>query len=115
MFGDGTIERDFLYIDDVCTAIQQAIDVHYDRIKDVIAVNIGSGQGTSINKILYTLSALLETKLKVRYLPSRSFDVKRNVLKYNLANDVLAWSPSVTLADGIRRTLDYMKAINLEK
>ena len=115
VFCDGTIERDFLYIDDVCKAIQRAIDVHYDRIKDIDAVNIGSGYGTSINEILYTISTLLDTKLKVRYMQSRSFDVKKNVLKYNLANDVLAWSPTIDLSDGIQKTLEYMKQSRLEK
>ena len=78
-------------------------------------MNIGSGYGTSINEILYTISTLLDTKLKVRYMQSRSFDVKKNVLKYNLANDVLAWSPTISLSDGIQKTLEYMKQSKLER
>ena len=115
VFGDGTIERDFIYIDDVCKAVEKAIDVGNDKIESISAVNIGSGKGSSINEILYSISTILSSKLKIRYLPSRSFDVKKNVLHVGLAGNVLSWKPATQLADGISKTLEYMKSQTLEK
>ena len=113
IYGDGSIQRDFIYIDDVCEAIARVFDTFYVKYKEdrnvPTEINIGSGVGTSLNEILYTISHLLSKDLKVRYINSRGFDVKKNVLDICLAKSVLNWTPNCCLEEGIKLLLEYFK------
>ena len=115
IFGDGSIQRDFIYIDDVCSAIDRVIDTYYRQYIILNSktlpteINIGSEIGTSLNEILYAISHTLNKELKVRYINSRKFDVQKNVLDITLAKKYLNWQPNVVLEDGIRMLLEYYK------
>lgn len=105
IFGDGTAERDFVHVDDVCSAIDRAIDTYipkFQESRDIPSeVNIGSGHGTTLNEILCTISKYINRELRIRYVDSRSFDVKKNVLDISLAKTTLAWSPTIKLDNGV--------------
>ena len=76
VWGDGSNVRDYIYIDDLCKAVVQLIekDVHNTTI------NIGSGEGVSINDIIRVLKEVVDEKVKVDYLPARSVDVSHMIL-----------------------------------
>ena len=105
IFGDGTAERDFVHVDDVCSAIDRAIDTYLPKFQEIHSipteVNIGSGNGTTLNEVIYTISKCINRELRIRYADSRSFDVKKNVLDISLAKKALAWSPTIKLDKGI--------------
>jgi len=52
----------------------------------------------------------MEEPLELVYEPSRPYDVPVNILDNSLAKQVLGWEPKVNLRNGIRQTLDYMRA-----
>lgn len=62
VYGDGTQERDFVYIDDVVDQI-----LHYVKIKSTGIVDIGAGKPTSFNIIIDTINEILGTNLKPIY------------------------------------------------
>ena len=76
VWGDGSNVRDYIYIDDLCKAVVQLIekDVHNTTI------NIGSGEGISINDIIRVLKEVVDEEVKVDYLPARSVDVSHMIL-----------------------------------
>jgi UDP-glucose 4-epimerase len=45
----------------------------------------------------------------VEYTPGRGFDVPVNVLDIRLAREKLGWSPQMPLAEGLRRTYEWMR------
>lgn len=67
--------------------------------------NIGSGQGKSLNEIISILEILLGQPLKKNYINSRPYDVPVNILNTSRASRELGWSPSVSLNDGLKRTI----------
>lgn len=107
IWGDGTVERDFIHIDDVISGIMAA-----GRAKaSGLEVNIGSGEGASLNRLIAEISEALGRKIDVTFKPSRQFDVPRNFLDISRAEAELGWRPSVGLRDGIGRLLrDMSKA-----
>jgi len=113
IFGDGTIERDYISITDVCSAVGNVFDVYYaDFLRGKALppeINIGSGVGTSLNEILYIISNTLDKELTVRYITGRKIDVKKNVLDIAKAEQFLKWSPKVSIYDGIPYMLKYFK------
>lgn len=76
VWGDGSNVRDYIYIDDLCEAVTQLLE------KEVCntTINIGSGQGASINDIINVLKEVVSEEVKVDYQPARSVDVSHMIL-----------------------------------
>ena len=76
VWGNGSNIRDYIYIDDLAEAVVQLLE------KDVYntTVNIGSGEGASINDIIHILRDVVEEEVKVDYKPARSVDVSHMIL-----------------------------------
>lgn len=104
IWGDGSVVRDFIYIDDLVRALVASI--RYQGEPHII--NIGSGQGCSLNDLLGELSTTTGRRHSVSYLPSRSFDVPLNVLDISVARDSLAWAPTIGLREGLQRTWKWL-------
>ena len=101
IWGDGSIVRDYLHVDDVASALSAALT--YEGRHQVM--NIGAGRGLSLNGLLDAIEALLGRKVDRRYMPGRGFDVPVSVLDISLAQAELDWTPRISLADGLRLTL----------
>jgi UDP-glucose 4-epimerase len=104
IWGDGSVTRDYIYIDDVAEAFARA--VQYSGPKSVF--NIGSGVGTRLNELIEIIEEILGKSVARRYLPARPFDVPVSVLSNALAREELNWAPQVQLRDGIARTAMWM-------
>ena len=104
IFGDGTGERDFVSVFDVVEANILAIDRG-----DGMAMNIGSGEKTSINCIFELLKGIIEYRWDPVHSAARLGDVYQISLESALARQELGWTPQVSLEDGIRLTADYFR------
>ncbi|MEA3545317.1 MAG: NAD-dependent epimerase/dehydratase family protein, partial [Thermodesulfobacteriota bacterium] len=96
LWGDGSVVRDYLYIDDLCGALLAALN--YRGGKRIF--NIGSGQGHSLNALIDIICQALEVKIEPVYLPGRACDVPRNILNIQRAKQELGWQAETSLADG---------------
>lgn len=105
IWGDGSVVRDYLFIDDVVEAIMRAITYSGPHT----LFNIGSGKGTSLNE-LYAEIGRHFPPFEVHHKPTRSFDVQRNVLDITHAQKYLGWRPEITLEQGIARYISWRKA-----
>lgn len=103
--GNGEQERDFVYVGDVVRANVAALD-HADND----AVNIGSGAGTTVNEIYQLLRDATGYELPANYGPAKPGETFRIYLDIRHAADALGWMPRVTLADGLRRTVESLRA-----
>jgi UDP-glucose 4-epimerase len=105
VWGDGSVIRDYIHIDDVVDALLLALEhPGSERL-----FNIGSGRGHSINEVLDALEHAVGTQVERRYRPGRSFDVPVSVLCIERARRALGWSPKVGFEEGIGRFADWMK------
>lgn len=105
IWGDGSVTRDYVYIEDVVDAFIMAMN--HDGEPRVF--NIGSGEGRSLNQLLTTMEDLLGRPVERRYMTARKFDVPVNVLDITRAWDVLGWQPRVSFREGLQRMLDWMR------
>jgi UDP-glucose 4-epimerase len=102
IYGDGMDQRDYVFIDDVCTAFQAAL-FHRDAVRQTL--NIGSGTGSSVLDVLGIMESLLHRPIPRRSVQGRSTDVARSILDIGRAKVVLGWAPQVSLTSGLQRTL----------
>jgi UDP-glucose 4-epimerase len=104
IFGDGEQERDFVNVDDVVEANIRAVDRGVG-----MAMNIGTGQRTSINRIFEILKGIIGYKWAAVHGAARLGDVYQISLESTRAAEELGWAPQVGLEEGLRRTVEYFR------
>lgn len=108
IWGDGSVERDYIDVRDVAEALYLAA-----ARRDVAGceINIGSGKGVSLNRLVDVITQITGTRPEVDYHASRSFDVPRNYLDISLAQDLLGWQPGIDLLSGMNELLTQLSPI----
>jgi UDP-glucose 4-epimerase len=102
--GTGEQTRDFVYVGDCVTANLAALERGSG-----CAVNIGTGQETSIRTIFETMARIAGYHREPQYGPPRKGDVQRIVLDPSLAHEALGWKAERRLEDGLRVTYEYFR------
>lgn len=105
VYGDGTVVRDFIYIDDAIRGILKIAE----KETDFHTYNLGSGKGISINQLLDILSKTLDKKLKVSYKNARKVDVPVNYLDISRYEKNIGKIGLTSLEEGILLTARFMK------
>ncbi len=101
IFGDGTIERDFVWIYDAVHCMMSSCN----RLSTSDVFNIGTGVATSLNDLVSLIKQASAIDFEVRYEPARSVDAQSVCLDPSKILSVLddfAWMP---LSVGIAKTL----------
>lgn len=105
VYGDGSVIRDFIFIDDVIQAIMNIADgENKHRI-----FNVGCGYGTSINEVLDTIKNTLGLELNIIYKKGRKVDVPVNYLDISRYEKYYGTVSRINLSEGIRLTASFMK------
>jgi UDP-glucose 4-epimerase len=100
IWGDGSVVRDFVYVDDVAEAIARA--VAYGGGHD--AINIGAGVGLSLLDVVSRVEAATGRQIRLEIEADRPIDVAVNVLDISAAQIELDWRPATSIEDGLRET-----------
>jgi nucleoside-diphosphate-sugar epimerase len=103
--GDGKQRRDFTYVDNVVdgTLRAAAAEGASGRIFDVAA-----SAPASVNEVADTIGALLGKRVESRFAPPRAGDIRDSWADISAAREVLGWSPTVDLEEGLRRTAEAL-------
>ncbi|MFN8388264.1 MAG: NAD-dependent epimerase/dehydratase family protein [Anaerolineales bacterium] len=105
--GDGEQTRDFVYVSDCAQANYLAATVeHQPGI-----YNIGWGVPTSVNQIFTALAKATEYPLPAGYGPAKVGETRHIYLNASKARNDLGWSATVNLDEGMRKTVEYFKAV----
>ncbi len=105
IWGDGLVERDFIYVGDVARAFVLACMA--ESPPDVI--NIGFGQAHSLLNVMKHIENILGVSALIKFEPGRSIDVYKNVLDISLAQKSLGWRPKVSIVDGLSQTAAWWR------
>lgn len=107
MWGDGSVVRDYLHIDDVCRAlVQTGMSDCNDRV-----FNIGSGTGRSLRTVADDIARVLGRRLEIVHRPGRAADIPVNVLDIGRARAQLDWEPMVTWERGLADTATWLASL----
>ena len=104
VYGDGSIVRDFIYIDD---AIKAIVNITWGESEWKL-FNIGCGYGTSINELLKIIANVLNRKLTITYKSERTIDVPRNILDISRYEQSYGELNPITLELGIIKLTDFI-------
>lgn len=109
-WGTGRAIRDFLHVEDAARGIIAAAERLECHAGPPIAVNLGSGQETTLRELSDTIQRASGYAGGVEWDATRPDGVHRRVLNIERARDVLGWRPQVTLEQGVARTLAAVQA-----
>lgn len=104
VWGDGTEERDLLYVSDLVDFIEIAIKKQKDQFE---LINIGLGQAFSVKDVIKKIIKISGKKIAIE------FDTKKPTIKFNLtvnfekARKKYNWKPKTSLEKGIEKTIDW--------
>jgi len=104
--GDGEQQRDFVYVGDCARANLLALTQNTDSG----IYNLGSGRGTTVNEIFEALRPITGYQREVIHRPAKLGETRAIYLDARKAQRELGWSPSVSLEDGLTRTVAYHRA-----
>jgi UDP-glucose 4-epimerase len=106
IWGDGSVVRDYFFIDDLVSAALLAATVQ--ELDGGRIFNIGGGRGYSLNELVQVVEQVTGRLARVEHQPGRRFDVPSVILDTSHAAARLKWAPKVELLDGVARTWEWI-------
>jgi UDP-glucose 4-epimerase len=99
VFGDGSAERDYMYVGDAVDAVLAAFGGKWNGV-----YNIGTGVATSVNELIAAMTEVLGPPPGITKAPERSGEVQRSCVDASRAKRDGLWQSRTGLLDGLRRT-----------
>lgn len=103
VWGDGSVIRDYLYIDDlseiVCHLLEKDLEYH--------VLNIGSGVGYSVNEVIECIKRHVQAPFQVEYKEERNIDVSSMILDIHKLSLFCPYNP-LSLDEGVGRFIKYL-------
>ncbi len=117
LFGDGSQSRDFTFVTDIAAGTIAASE----KKLGFEVINLGGGQSPhTINHVIQMIEGLLGKKANIEYKPFHKADIKETRADISKANDLLDWTPQVSLEEGIQQSVqwyldnhDWVSKVNL--
>ncbi|ARS89967.1 NAD-dependent epimerase/dehydratase family protein [Natrarchaeobaculum aegyptiacum] len=103
--GDGEQTRDFVAVDDVVRANHLAATT--DSVGT--AYNVGTGTAITIRELAEVIRDLTGTDSEIVHVDPRAGDVDHSRADISRANDHLGFEPTVTVRDGLERTIEWYR------
>ncbi|HEX2091279.1 MAG TPA: SDR family NAD(P)-dependent oxidoreductase [Longimicrobiaceae bacterium] len=110
VYGDGTTERDYTYVDDIVQGIEGALRYTAEHPGTFEVFNLGESRTVSLAELVELLSGALGVEPRIRRLPAQPGDVTRTFASVDRARRLLGYAPSTPIEEGIRRFVDWFRA-----
>lgn len=104
IFGDGSQERDFTYVDDIARGTVKALKpLGYEII------NLGNNHPDKLSTAIELIEKYVVKKARFEYKEFQKADMKATWANIDKAKKLLDWQPKVNLEEGIKRTVEWTK------
>jgi UDP-glucuronate decarboxylase len=111
IFGDGSQTRSFCYRDDLIEGLTRLMD--YEEPGFFGPVNLGNPNEYSILELAEMVLQLTGSSSEMIYRPLPEDDPRQRQPDIGLAREKLAWKPITALEDGLTKTIDWFRSIDL--
>ncbi len=105
VWGDGTAQRDYLYINDLISGLLKLKE--YQGPQRIF--NISSGESHSIVEIVEMLGEIIGKSPRLVFRSSRGFDVPMNVLSSKRLIEETGWKPRTAFREGVGRYVQWLR------
>ncbi len=106
VFGDGTMQRDYTYIDDIVDGTRRALE----RCAGYKIYNLGESRPIALRALIEALEVALGKKAVIDQRPPQPGDVRQTYADVSRAKAELGYEPKTALGDGLRRFVEWLRA-----
>ena len=107
--GDGTAERDWIYVDDTAAAVDKAVHAPIEKVKGEV-FNVGSGISISVLKIAEMICNVFGLgRSQLDFMEERFGQVEKHISSTDKASDAIGFRAGVSFEDGLKRTIEWYK------
>lgn len=106
MYGTGSQTRSFCYVDDLINAVIKIIDLPQNPNTPI---NVGNPTEFSILELAEKIIKLTSSKSKITFSHLPLDDPKQRRPDIKKANEILNWSPKISLEEGLLKTIEYFQ------
>ena len=106
IYGDGRQTRSFCYVDDLIDGLLKLMNAPPDFCGPV---NLGNPGEVTVGELAEKIIDLVGSKSKLSYHPLPDDDPVQRRPDISLASTALDWQPTVSLEDGLKKTISYFK------
>lgn len=105
VYGDGSMMRDYTYIDDIIDGVLRAID----RCNGFHIYNLGSSQPIALADLIRTMEEISGKKAVIRHEPLQPGDVNQTYADITLAKRELGYQPSTDIRTGLAGFVEWFR------
>jgi UDP-glucuronate 4-epimerase len=105
VYGDGSMMRDFTYIDDIIDGTVAAMN----KCTGFNIYNLGESRPISVNDLIAEIEKALGKKAVKKYLPTQPGDVERTYADVTKAAKELSYKPSTTIQAGLAKFVEWLR------
>jgi len=109
IYGKGEQSRDFTYVEDMTRAF---LAMASNKSAEGEAVNFGTGKDASVNEVASSIIRISGSSSKIVHTEARLAEVNRLICDYSKAKKLFGWEPKISLEEGLKRNIDYVKKFN---
>ena len=102
VYGTGTQERDFTYIDDIARGSIAGL-----KPLGFEVINLGSDRPVKLNHVIQLIEQYLSKKAQIEFHPRHPADVPATWADISKAKELLGWRPLVSIEEGIQNTVTW--------
>ena len=106
VYGDGSQTRSFCYVDDLVEGLIRLMD---SPLEVTGPINIGNPGEFTVLELAKQVMALTGSDSALEHLPLPSDDPVRRRPDISRAKELLGWEPTVSLSEGLPRTVEYFR------
>lgn len=107
--GDGSAARDFIYVEDVCMAIDIIMHASIDKVKGEV-FNLASGVHRSVLSIAKdVIKSMDKDGSLITFIGDRPGQVFRHTGDATKIKNILGWEPKVSWDEGLKRTIEWYR------
>lgn len=104
IYGDGTQNRDFVYVGDVVQALIKSMDCKTSGFK---AYNVGRGSSITISDLWRTLCEIAKVNITPNQGPARNGEIHTSLANISSISNDLGYMPETNLEEGLKRVMSY--------
>lgn len=110
VFGDGSTERDYTYVDDIISGIIGALNYNDSQFE---VINLGESQTVSLSRLIELLEDALGMKAKIDRQSFQPGDMPRTHANISKAQRLLNYQPTTKIEEGIKKFAEWFKSQSL--
>ena len=107
IWGDGSHQRDYIYIDDIVDAHLKALDLVAAQPDKYHYLNLSTENPSSVMKVVEIIEQAMDKKAQIKHHDPRPGDPLQLYADASKAKDVLGWETKFDLATGLKETVQY--------